>query len=123
MNIHVRNGEATAKFWLLPRISLAESYGMNASELHELMRVAEKNKQLIERYGMNTLMFEPRARKVRFDADNMWVELTDGRQLGVPLAYFPRLLNVSQAQRDDYVISGGGTGLHWDELDEDISVC
>jgi hypothetical protein len=67
-------------------------------------------------------MFEPRARKVRFDADNMWVELTDGRQLGVPLAYFPRLLNVSQAQRDDYVISGGGTGLHWDELDEDISV-
>lgn len=54
--------------------------------------------------------------------DNMWVELTDGRQLGVPLAYFPRLLNATRAQRDDYVISGGGTGLHWDELDEDISV-
>jgi hypothetical protein len=54
--------------------------------------------------------------------DNMWVELTDGRQLGVPLAYFPRLLNAAPAQRDDYVISGGGTGLHWDELDEDISV-
>lgn len=52
----------------------------------------------------------------------MWVELTDGRQLGVPLAYFPRLLNAVQAQRDDYVISGGGTGLHWEELDEDISV-
>lgn len=52
----------------------------------------------------------------------MWVELTDGRQLGVPLAHFPRLLNAAQAQRDDYIISGGGTGLHWDELDEDISV-
>lgn len=71
---------------------------------------------------MNTLMFEPRAKKLRFDADNLWVELTDGRQLGVPPAYFPRLLNAAQAQRDDYVISGGGTGLHWDELDEDISV-
>lgn len=71
---------------------------------------------------MNTLMFEPRAKKLRFDADNLWVELTDGRQLGVTPAYFPRLLNAAQAQRDDDVISGGGTGLHWDELDEDISV-
>jgi len=71
---------------------------------------------------MNTLAFEPRARKVTFDMDNMWVELTDGRQLGVPLAYFPRLLNATRAQRDDCVISGGGSGLHWDELDEDISV-
>ena len=71
---------------------------------------------------MNTLTFEPRAREVRFDADNMWVELTDGRQLGVPLVYFPRLLNATQTQRDNYIISGGGTGLHWDALDEDISV-
>ena len=52
----------------------------------------------------------------------MWVELFDGRQLGVPLVYFPRLLNANQAQRECYIISGGGTGLHWEELDEDISV-
>ncbi|MFH0996443.1 MAG: DUF2442 domain-containing protein [Pseudomonadota bacterium] len=71
---------------------------------------------------MNILMFEPRAKKVTFAADNMWVEFTDGRQLGVPLAYFPRLLNAAQHQRDNYTISGGGTGLHWDDLDEDISV-
>jgi len=71
---------------------------------------------------MNTLAFEPRARRISFDEDNMWVELADGRQLGVPLAYFPRLLSATQAQRNDYIISGGGTGLHWDELDEDISV-
>jgi len=71
---------------------------------------------------MNTLTFEPRAKKLSFDSDNMWVEFTDGRHLGVPLAYFPRLLNASQAQRADYIISGGGTGLHWEELDEDISV-
>ncbi len=71
---------------------------------------------------MNTLAFEPRARKVSFDADNMWVELADGRQLGVPLAYFPRLLNATKLQREGFIISGGGSGIHWDDLDEDISV-
>ncbi|HMU34325.1 MAG: DUF2442 domain-containing protein [Acidobacteria bacterium] len=71
---------------------------------------------------MTTLNLEALAAAVSFDADNMWVELTDGRQLGVPLAYFPRLAKASTAQRKKYVISGGGSGLHWDDLDEDISV-
>jgi len=71
---------------------------------------------------MTILNLEALAADVSFDADNMWVELTDGRQLGVPLAYFPRLANASSAQRRKYVISGGGVGLHWDDLDEDISV-
>jgi Protein of unknown function (DUF2442) len=71
---------------------------------------------------MNTLVSEPLARTLRFDDDTMWLELADGRQLGVPLAYFPRLLNASPAQRLKYIISGGGKGLHWDDLDEDISV-
>lgn len=52
----------------------------------------------------------------------MWVDLVDGRKLGVPLAYFPHLLNATPEQRTHYEISGGGSGLHWDELDEDISV-
>jgi hypothetical protein len=52
----------------------------------------------------------------------MWVDLSDGRQLGVPLAYFPRLLRATPEARTNYIISGGGTGLHWDDLDEDISV-
>ena len=72
--------------------------------------------------GMNTLKLEALAAAVSFDANNMWVELTDGRQLGVPLAYFPRLAKALPAQRKKYLISGGGIGLHWDELDEDISV-
>lgn len=62
------------------------------------------------------------ARQVKFDDDTMWVALVDGRTLGVPLAYFPRLLNASPSERAKYEISGGGTGLHWDHLDEDISV-
>ncbi|HIJ64641.1 MAG TPA: DUF2442 domain-containing protein [Candidatus Hydrogenedentes bacterium] len=71
---------------------------------------------------MSTLVSDARAKAVRFDADTMWVDLEDGRQLGVPLAYFPRLLNATPAQRENLTISGGGTGLHWDDLDEDISV-
>jgi len=70
---------------------------------------------------MNTLAVEPLAIRVDFDADTMWLELADGRRLGVPLAYFPRLLRATSAQRNSYVISGG-TGLHWEDLDEDISV-
>lgn len=62
------------------------------------------------------------ATAVRFDADTMWVELSDARTLGVPLAWFPRLLNATPAQREACRIGYGGTGLHWDELDEDISV-
>lgn len=71
---------------------------------------------------MTTLNLEPLAAGVSFDADNMWVELTDGRRLSVPLAYFPRLAKATPAQRKKYLISGGGVGLHWDALDEDISV-
>jgi hypothetical protein len=70
---------------------------------------------------MNTLVSEPLAKRIRFDSDAMWVELADRRQMGVPLAYFPRLLSATEAQRDEYVISGGSAGLHWDR-DEDISV-
>ena len=71
---------------------------------------------------MSTLVAEPVATHLRFDADVMWVELADGRQLGVPLAYFPRLLRASPAERTRFTLSGGGTGLHWDDIDEDISV-
>ncbi len=71
---------------------------------------------------MNISAGKPLAIKLRFDDDTMWVDLADGRQLGVPLAYFPRLSNATRQQRNRYIISGGGTGLHWDELDEDISV-
>jgi len=50
----------------------------------------------------------------------MWVELLDGRVLGVPLAWFPRLLQATPQQRLDYEINYDG--LHWDEIDEDISI-
>ena len=58
--------------------------------------------------------------RVRFDEDNMWIELSDGRTLGVPLAWFPRLLRGTPEQRASVRISS--RGLHWESLDEDVSV-
>ena len=60
------------------------------------------------------------AKSVRFDDNSMWVDLSDGRILAVPLAWFPRLLHAAPAQRLKFEISP--SGLHWDELDEDISI-
>ncbi|HZP07662.1 MAG TPA: DUF2442 domain-containing protein [Terracidiphilus sp.] len=58
--------------------------------------------------------------RVRFDEDSMWVDLSDGRTIGVPLAWFPRLMRGTPEQREQVRISN--RGLHWDGLDEDISV-
>jgi hypothetical protein len=61
-----------------------------------------------------------RAKTVRFDDHSMWVDLDDGRTLGVPLAWFPRLLHGSPQERSQVSISP--SGLHWEDLDEDISI-
>ena len=71
---------------------------------------------------MSISIAEARAAELTFDSDNLIVHFTDGRVLYVPLTYFPRLLNATPEERDRYEISGGGTGLHWESIDEDISV-
>ena len=71
---------------------------------------------------MSSLTNDARADKIWFDEYNMWVLFSDGRQLSVPLSYFPRLQKASIEQRKNFEMSGGGYGIHWDELDEDIHV-
>jgi len=65
-------------------------------------------------------IFPPSATAVRFDDAIMWVDLEDGRTLGIPIVWFPRLLRATTEQRDDFFISP--SGIHWDEIDEDISI-
>ncbi len=60
------------------------------------------------------------AKSVRFDENSTWVDLSDGRVIAAPLVWFPRLLHATPEQRQRVEISV--KGLHWDELDEDISV-
>lgn len=62
----------------------------------------------------------PEPLSVRFDDDSFVVELDDGRTLGVPLAWFPRLLHAKPKQREAFVLSRAG--IHWEELDEDVSI-
>ena len=62
------------------------------------------------------------AQSVVLSDDALCVELSDGRALSVPLAWFPRLLHVTPEERSRYRMIGGGEGLHWEGLDEDISV-
>ena len=57
---------------------------------------------------------------VRFDDDTLWVSLSDGRTIAAPLAWFPRLLEAAPEQRAQVELSK--SGLHWESLDEDISV-
>jgi len=71
---------------------------------------------------MSTLVYEVRAVKVWFDDDNIWLGLEDGRQVSAPLAFYPRLLNATKEQRENYELIGPGIGIHWEDLDEDLSV-
>lgn len=64
----------------------------------------------------------PRAERIEFSANQMTIYLKDGRILSYPLQWFPRLYNATPEQRRQYILSGDGKGMHWEELDEDISV-
>ena len=62
------------------------------------------------------------AESVRFSEDSLTVRLDDGRSLSVPLTWYPRLLHWTPAERETYELTGEGEGVHWPQLDEDISV-
>lgn len=65
---------------------------------------------------------EARAQHVKITTNTLTVDLTDGRTISVPLAWFPRLLHASSAERNNWRFIASGEGIHWTDLDEDISV-
>lgn len=73
---------------------------------------------------MSTLVTKPIADAVdvSFTTDALIVVLADGRQVSAPLEWFPRLLRGTSKQRKNWRLIGGGIGIHWEDLDEDISV-
>jgi hypothetical protein len=66
--------------------------------------------------------YEPLAADVKCTRDALVVVLEDGRQISVPLAWFPRLQNATPAQRKNWRLIGGGIGIHWEDMDEDVSI-
>lgn len=71
---------------------------------------------------MSTLVAELRAQKLEVTEDNLVVDLSDGRSISVPLAWFPRLQHGTPEERKNWRWIGGQEGIHWPDLDEDISV-
>ena len=73
---------------------------------------------------MRTLPVEipPLAQDIQFTDDDLIVSLVDGRKVTVPLIWFPRLSNATKEQLENYEILGDGEGIHWPDIDEDISV-
>ncbi|MGD1918530.1 MAG: DUF2442 domain-containing protein [Pleurocapsa sp.] len=64
---------------------------------------------------------DERVQNVYFSKDNISVDLMDGRTIIVPLAWYPRLLKATPKQRDGWSVCGGGYGIHWEEINEDLS--
>jgi hypothetical protein len=71
--------------------------------------------------GILATKADERVKDVSFTEDSLVVDLMDGRTISVPLAWYPRLLSATPEQLRNWQISGGGYGIHWPEIDEDLS--
>ncbi len=71
--------------------------------------------------GILALAADERVVDVKFTKDTLSVDLRDGRTITVPLAWYPRLFNATAAERKKWRVAGGGYGIHWPDLDEDLS--
>lgn len=71
--------------------------------------------------GILALKADERVKDVSFTSDTLSVSLKDGRTITVPLAWYPKLFHASPDQLRNWKISGGGYGIHWPDVDEDLS--
>jgi len=72
--------------------------------------------------SMPAVDVHPLAQQVRVTEDDMIVALVDGRTVSVPLVWFPRLAGATREQLEEYELLGDGEGIHWPDIDEDLSV-
>ena len=73
--------------------------------------------------SISAIEFEiPCAESVKVTDDTLHVDLTDGRTISVPVAWYPRLMHATDEERSDWTLIGGGRGIHWEPVDEDIRV-
>lgn len=71
---------------------------------------------------MSTLTAEAKAQKIAVTDDTLAVDLTDGRTISVPLVWYPRLMHGTEKERNNWRFIGDNEGIHWPDLDEDISI-
>jgi hypothetical protein len=121
-HVHIDRGDSSAKFWI-ENVALARNVGFSARELGDIQRLVRQHGKSCWRRGMGSLApaADLRVKAVSLDADRLSVELMDGRAISVPLAWYPRLANATPEQRARWELAGGGYGVHWPEIDEDLS--
>ena len=89
----------------------------------EFLEIQCENREKSRGLGMSIFAPTPdeRVTDVKFTKDTLSVGLRDGRTITVPLAWYPRLFKATPAQRKNWQIAGGGYGIHWPDVDEDLS--
>jgi hypothetical protein len=123
-HVHMERDERVAKFWLIP-VRLQNDAGFRPGELGVSSGSSRSIRRRPWRRGMTASRVEmdvPRAEDLRVSEDTLEVELSDGRAISVPLVWFPRLLHATPGERAGWRLIGRGEGIHWEDLDEDISV-
>jgi hypothetical protein len=122
-HIHVEHAERYAKFWLEP-IELVEARASAVQSYASFTRSLKNITTSLSLLGMSTLASKPVADAVdvKCTDDELIVTLVDGRRVSAPLAWFPRLLRATPKQRANWRLIGRGIGIHWDDVDEDVSV-
>jgi hypothetical protein len=124
IHVHVEREDRVAKVWLNP-VRLQSSGGFSRPEIRQILSLVSEHKKFLQRSGMRTSTIElevPAAATVRVTEDTLSVDLSDGRTISVPLAWYPRLARGTVKERNNWRLIGPGYGIHWEDLDEDISV-
>jgi hypothetical protein len=120
-HVHVRRERMVCKFWLEP-LELCSNHGFSARELTFIRNEIGRTWRGSSRRGMSTAVsIEPRVKTVSVTDDQITFELVDGRTVSVPLAWSWRLSEATPEQRARYEIIGDGQGVHWPDVDEDLS--
>jgi len=126
-HIHVTKQDDTAKFWL----THSKWPSTIASATTNFMRFSTSSPRIWTnclRRGISTSehktpdMNELRIQRVNFEPEHLVVECNDDRRLEIPLTYFPRLHAATVDQRSNWTMIGRGRGVHWESIDEDLSV-
>lgn len=123
-HIHVAHAGRYAKFWLEP-VSVADVRGFRPHEMTQIREIDGERLESFWRNGMSTLMSktETLAVDVSCSRDALCVTLSDGRVVSAPLVWFPKLADLALSRdRSDWELIGGGIEIHWEAIDEDISV-
>lgn len=115
-HVHVDKGGATLKAWLDP-VAFARASGFRSRGIKDILGMVVKHRGMLleARHEYSGWIADARV------ADSLIVDLMDGRTIIVPLAWYPRLLAATPDQRAHWEKAGGGHGIHWPEVDEDLS--